>query len=142
MTHDPNDLSPISDGLYLTQFTDAYELHRAASAIRMARNASPPQGMPPEIHTQRKAILDISTQLLVNRRNKALDAFCTAWLRHRQLPQYFRSPLDDPQTGTEAVGGRSASPVAGPLHAPLSGPKRPSSADDSSHSQSTGGNQQ
>lgn len=67
------------------QFEEAYELHQAAGRILQSANtpAAQLQGLTPEQVAQRAALLKIPFQLIVNERNKALDAFCAAWIRLR-----------------------------------------------------------
>ncbi len=72
----------LPDHQYITEFEQAYELHIAAGASRLMRNRQ----VDPAAMQQRRALLDIITEMLVNERNKALDKFCTSWLKYRQLP--------------------------------------------------------
>ena len=73
--------------LYLTQFEQAYETHKAAGAARQLRNSdSVDKNMNPTIVAQRQQLLDIATQILINQRNKLLDEFCVSWLKYRNLP--------------------------------------------------------
>lgn len=79
------ELLPRLDGAYMHQFEEAYELHQAAGRILQSANtpAAQLQGLTPEQVAQRAALLKIPFQLIVNERNKALDAFCAAWIRLR-----------------------------------------------------------
>lgn len=84
---DVNDLHPAGkDGrLYMHQFNDAYELHIAAGAMTWAKNKSMPTLDATQLAARRN-ILDIASSLIIAERNRALDEFCTSWLRHRELP--------------------------------------------------------
>lgn len=77
----PDDTYPRSEGLYLTDLTDGYELHRAAAEVSRLMNAS--VGLSPEQQSLRKNLLKTSYALIIAERNKRLDDFCAAWIKYR-----------------------------------------------------------
>lgn len=73
-------LFPLS--VNMQQFEDAYSLTSAAGEICRIANA-PVAGLAPDQIAQRKTILNLALGVVLSERDKALDAFCKAWLAHR-----------------------------------------------------------
>jgi hypothetical protein len=88
---------PQLQGAYLHDFTRAYEAHLAAGEILRLANASLPE-MAEDAKARRKMLLEIPFNIIVDERNKALDAFVVGWLRHR-------GGNFDPAARPSAVGG-------------------------------------
>lgn len=82
-----SDLHPtLPNSQYITELQYALGLHQAASESRLMRNRTAYQGLAPAIVPQRQQLLDIITDMLIIQRDKALDQFCTSWLKYRNLP--------------------------------------------------------
>lgn len=80
-----NDLHPIlPESQYVTEFEYAYGLHQAAGNSRLLNNRT--INLDPVVLAQRKQLIEITTALLLKERDKALDKFCTSWLKYRSLP--------------------------------------------------------
>ena len=80
-----SDLFP--NAVYITELDYVLGLHHAATESRLLRNrTSVDKTLDPSIVPARIQLLDIVTDLMVNKRNEALDTFCAAWLAHRNLP--------------------------------------------------------
>jgi len=80
-----SDLFP--NAVYITELDYVLGLHHAATESRLLRNrTSVDKTLDPSIIPQRIQLLDIVTELMMNQRDKALDAFCTSWLKFRNLP--------------------------------------------------------
>lgn len=84
----PDELHPRSPGLYLNVFENAYELHQAAGAVRLFYNRTAVRAnfKLDEKAKSRQAFLTIAEKLIIIERDAALDEFCHAWLKYRDLP--------------------------------------------------------
>lgn len=107
----PDDLHPHSPGLYLNQFENAYELHQAAGAVRLFFNRTAVRAnfQLDDKAKSRQAILTIAEKLILIERDAALDEFCRAWLRYRELPipeKHYGPSSSVGVQGAEGTDGR------------------------------------
>lgn len=70
----------------LVEFCRAFELHKAACAIRLEQNSQTKAHHPAlsdEQLAQRVALLEVPLRLVLNSRDKVLDKFCRDWVKAR-----------------------------------------------------------
>lgn len=77
----------LPNNTYITELEYALGLHRAAGEAMLFRNRTDDKGFAPGVAEQRRQLLDIISQMLINERDKTLDLFCTSWIKYRNLSQ-------------------------------------------------------